>query len=289
MAVVNEEDQQRDTLPPVEAHPESPPEDAEADSSTALVDTTVSDGVVEPSGEATPPTSQAEPTTKPWNLPPEQRWEELRRERDEARKREHQAFELLQQAAQRPVAPVAPATPQVDPWDGLTSHPDPATAQFYQQQKKLVEHAVRQGRDQAFQELSPVIQKLQQGQAAMTIKEFRKENPDIAPGSEEERLVMAYMNGQVDGVYHPIESARNNAVIRKLETEVKTLRARQAATPGKRAAARMESSNGIPASAGGPAPQGDWRQRGAAVVDQGGSLLDVARAVFGTGGKRRPA
>ena len=228
------------------------------------------------SEQGTPLTTPPEPV-KPWNLPPEQRWEELRRDRDEARR----AYQELATRASQPVAPMQPAQPQADPWEPLVSHPDPATAQFYQQQKRLVDHAVRQGREQAYQELQPVIGNLQRGQAAIGLKDFRKENPDIQPGSEEESLVVAYMEGRVDGIAHPIESARNNAVIRKLEAEVKVLREQRTVIPQKRQAAGVEATSGIPATAGLPPKPGDWKETAGAIVDKGGGMLDVAQAIFG--------
>ena len=251
--------------------PDSPPADAPA-ASSAEQDASLQ----QPSGTAPPPPSQVvEP--KPWNLPPEQRWDELRRERDEARR----AYQELATRASQPVAPIQPVQPQADPWESLVNHPDPATAQFYQQQRRLVEHAVQQGREQAYRELQPVIGNLQRGQAAIGLKDFRKENPDIQPGSEEEFLVVAYMEGRVDNIRHPIESARNNAVIRKLEAEVKVLREQRTVIPQKRQAAGVEATSGIPATAGLPPKPGDWREQAGAIVDKGGGMLDVAQAIFG--------
>ena len=262
--------------PASQAQPESPPEDAGAASSAAE-----SGGEPqEPSGTAPPPPSQA-PARKPWNLPPEERWEELRRERDEARQLAREAV------AARPAPPAPVAQPQTDPWEGLINHPDPATARFYQQQKSLVEHAVQQGRQQALQELQPVLYKLQKGQTEIGLKEFRKENPDIQPGSEEERLVIAYLEGRVDGVQHPLESARNNAVIKRLEAENRALKAKQATMPQKRQAMNAEPTAGIPATAGLPGRPGSWQERVGAVIDQGGDWREIGNAVFGKA-RRKP-
>ena len=252
-----------------DAQPDSSPVAAPADSSLAPV---VPASPQVP-GQAPPPTSQPE-AAKPWNLPPEDRWNELRRDRDEARR-------AYQELAGRIAQPVQPAQPQADPWDGLVNHPDLATAQHYATLKRVVDHSVQQGREQAYRELNPVIGKLQRDQAAIGLKDFRKENPDIVPGSEDEVLVVAYMEGRVDGMPHSIESARNNAVIRKLEMEVKTLRGQRAATPQKRQAAGVESSAGIPATAGLPPKPGDWKETASAIIDKGGGMLDVAQAIFG--------
>ena len=255
------------------APPISPTADAVA--APSAVPEVVSDQ--QPSGTAPPPPSQAE-ERKPWNFPPEERWEELRQQRDAALARERQAYEWLQRS-QQPVAP-QPAAQPVDFWEGRINHPDPQTAQYWQGQKQMADHVAQQTRQQVMQELQPIIHATTNELARINTKEFRRENPDVKVGSEDERLIIAYMEGRVDGVRHPMESAKRNAMHERLEAENRALKSKQTATPRKAAAAATESTSGIPATAGLPPKPGDWREKAGAVIDQGGNMKDVANAIF---------
>ena len=234
--------------------------------------------------QGTPPSTPPEPEAKPkWNLPPEQRWEELRQQREAAEQRARQAEEFARLALERTQTAPPQALPPVDPWEGLINHPDPATAQFWQTQRKLMHHEREQGKQDAIAALRPVIEAGTSEIARLNLKDFRKENPDIKPGSEDERLVTAYMNGQMDGVRHPLESAKRNAMFDKLQSENQALKAKQSLTPQKRAAAQPETSAGIPATAGLPGRPGDWRERAGEIIDKGGTMQDVLSLVFGKG------
>lgn len=305
MPQVNEEEQTRQTygnapgwserqstepaklrLAPV-APPASPPgQDAEAAPSAEAVEETPP---AAPSPEQAPPSPSQEDAAASPEVPFHQhpRWQEVQREKEALRQQNLILTQTLQRLSQAPpAAPPVPPAPQADPWEGLINHPDAETARFYQQQKRLMEHAVQQGREQAFQELKPVLDTISRTTASISLKDFRRENPDIQPGSEEEGLVLAYMEGRVDGIRHPIESARNNAVIKRMETELKALKARQAATPQKRQAAQVERGSGIPQASGLPAAPVSAVERAREVVRKGGSYVDVARAFFGTGGRK---
>jgi len=258
------------------AQPDSPPADAPAAPSAEVVEEAPSEEQV--SEQATPPPSQPEPA-KPWNMPPEQRWEELRKERDEARR-------SVQELAMRPAPPPPqPAQPQTDPWEPFVNHADPAVAQQYRGLQQLMRHERQIAKQEAVQEMQPVIDAGRLELARLNSERFREKNPEVKPGSEEERLIVAYMSGQVDGVQHPIESAKRNALYDKLETENRALKSKHAATPQKRAAANVQAGSGIPQTAGLPGRPGSWQDRAGAIVDKGGNMLDVAREIFG--GRRR--
>lgn len=276
------------TIPPVPrnqaaplAQEEAPPasDAAAAPSAEVVVEAPSQEQVSE---EGTPSTTQPEPA-KTWNAPPQERWEarqqELERERAaraEAERQNRLLLETIQRVAPQPQSIQAP-----DFWAGRIDHPDPATAQYWQGQKQMFEMAAEQGKQRAIAELQPVIQAGMRKFAAQDTETFRKENPDIQPGSAEESLVIAYMNGSVDGVSHPIKSARNNAVIQRLEAENRALKAKQAGMPQKRAAAQVEAGAGIPAGAGLPGRMSSAQERAGAVIDRGGSHLDAAKAFFG--------
>lgn len=250
------------------AQADSPQPDAQAAPSAEPIAS--SDQVSE---QGTPPSTQPEPA-KPWNLPPEQRWEELRRERDEARR----AYQDLATRASQPMPPVQPAQPQVDPWEGLLNHPDPATAQYWQMQRRLMEHHERIAEERAIQRLQPVIEAGRQELARMSTAEFRRQNPDIKPGSEEERSIVSYMSGQVDGFNHPLESAKRNVLFDKLEAENRALKGKQSSVSSKVSANNSESSSGISASAGLPRQPSDWRDQVRQAIRNGGTLADMVNA-----------
>ncbi|HAM40750.1 MAG TPA: hypothetical protein DCP69_05280 [Candidatus Omnitrophica bacterium] len=240
----------------------------------------------QPSEEGTPSSTLAEPVADvPFHKHPRwiERQNELARERQEKAELQRQN-QLLLETMQR-VAPQPQPASQPDFWEGRVNHPDPVTAQYWQGQKQMFELAVETGKQRAIAELQPVIHAGMQKLAAIDTKNFRQENPDIQPGSQEEALIIAYMEGRVDGVRHPIDSARNNAVVKRLEAENRAYKSKQALTPAKRAAAQIESSPGIPQSAGLPPKPGDWRERVGAIIDKGGSFRDAANAIFG--GTRR--
>ena len=129
--------------------------------------------------------------------------------------------------------------------------------------------------------MAPMIQAGMEKLAQIDVREFRKENPDIKPGSPEEQQIIAYMTGQVDGIKHPMESAKRNAQFERLQTEVKAYKTKQAAIPQKRAAASSEASAGIPAGSGLPGKKNGWEDRVGEVLDKGGSLRDAAKHLFG--------
>lgn len=254
----------------------SPAPDAPADSSPEP------DAQPQVSEPGTPSTPQPEPERK-WNQPPPERWEEMRQARLAAEARAQQAEQLARMALEQrqPVHPVAPPDAH---WMGKVDHPDPATARYWQEVRSIVQAERALAKQEAIQELAPVIDAGRQELAQIRISDFRKSNPEIKPGSPEEAQVVAYMNGQIDGVKHTLESAKRNTMFEKQAEQLRVLTQKQSATPQKRAAAQTETSSGMPATAGLPPRAGDWREQAGEVIDKGGTMKDVLGFVFG--GKR---
>ena len=254
-----------------------PPPDAPAAPSAEEV---IAPAPQEPASEqAPPPPSQPEP--EKWNEPPKERWDARQRELEGLRQQNQQLTDIAQRTVAQP-QPVA--TPVKDPWEGKVNNPDPAIAQQWQEVRTLMIHERQQAKNDAVQELLPTIQAGMEKLAQQDLRTFRKDNPDIKPGSEDENAIVAYMNGQVDGVRHPLESARRNVMHDRLETENRALKSKHATIPQKRAA-NTEPTSGIPATAGLPPKPGDWRDVAGKVLDEGGNSVDAANAVFG-GSKR---
>jgi hypothetical protein len=220
---------------------------------------------------ATPPTEDVPFHQHPRWIERQKEIERLRVERDEAQRLARLAVERIQQPTQAPVQ-------QDDPWQGLVNHPDPATAQFYQQQRTLFQ---REAERMADQKLQGVLQAVDAGRrelAAIKIGQFRKENPDIKPGSQEEAAIANFVQQGFD-----LDTARKLALYDMLEAENRALKGKQASVGQKRVAANSEASAGIPAGAGLPPKPGDWRERAGAVLDKGGTMKDVANSIFGGG------
>lgn len=234
--------------------------DAQAGSSPAPEVTAQPQG-----SEQTPPLTSPPEGQKPWNMPPEDRWNEVLRERDEARR----AFQDLAARVSQPQVPVQPAS---DPWEGLVNHPDPATAQFWQQQYKLQRPIVEK-----VQGLERAVETGTQELAALRVENFRLKNPDILPDSPEEQAIAAYVKAG-----YPLDVARKAGMFDlhygKLKQENETLRGRQGAIPQKIAANATDASSGIPATSGLPKPPMDWRERARQAYRKGGGLVDVINA-----------
>ena len=221
----------------------------------------------EGSGQAPPLTSP--PEVKPWNMPPEERWAEVIRQRDEAQRAYHEL------ATRQPVAPPVQAPPEANPWEGLLNHPDPATAQFWQQQYKLQAPVLEK-----VQRLEQTVQTGTEELAALRVENFRLKNPDIQPNSPEELAIATYVKAG-----YPLDAARKMGLFDlhygKLRQEHDTLRSKQGALPQKIAANGSEPTAGIPAASGLPKPPPDWRERVKAVYRKGGGLADAINAAGG--------
>lgn len=208
---------------------------------------------------------------------PYDRFQEVIREKQALQEQTQQLMGLLQQRQAPPVTP-----PAHDPWDGLVNHQDAGTAQFYQNLQRVVRAERQAAKQEAVAELQPVIQAGMERIAQMDIREFRKDNPEIKPGTEEERQVIAYMNGQVDGIRHPLESAKRNAMYDRLEQENRALKGKQQQVPRKQAA-NTESSPGIPQVSGLPRKASGWKDQVGEVLDRGGNFRDAANKLFNGG------
>src|SRR3990167_1490973 len=106
------------------------------------------------SEQGTPPTPPPDPA-KEFHMPPAERWEELRQQKAAAEERAQRAEAMARMALERVQPP--PGTPQADPWEGKINHPDPQTALFYQEQKRLFEYEARRVSDQQNQSLMQVV------------------------------------------------------------------------------------------------------------------------------------
>ena len=226
----------------------SPASDAGADSSPAA-----GEGQAPPSGQTPPPTSQEE--AKPWNMPPADRWDELRRERDEARRQATDAMEVARraQASQQPPAPAAPA--DLGPWEGLVNHPEPETARYWQSQKRIQDHyESRHQQDMA--QVRAQQQHLAVQGTAMYLDQFRRENPDIQPGSQEERAIAERI-----GQGYPLEEAKRIVMYDVLQRRLsqhssqETQRRQQ-----QKQHASPEAGPGMPASSGGSHAKGSFAE-----------------------------
>ena len=238
----------------------------------AAAPSAVPEPLASPSGEGTLSPTQAQPVVEEARIPLS-RLNEVIEQKRAAEAREARLLEALQRSQPQP-QPVA----QPDFWAGRTDHPDPATAQYWQGQRQMFDLAVQRGKQEAIAELQPVIQAGMSQLAQMSTKEFRRENPEIKVGSEEERQVVAYMNGQIDGVRHPIESAKRNALYDRLETENRALKSKQTLVATKVAANGSESSAGIPATSGLPGQPGNWRENVRQAFRKGGDLAAILNA-----------
>ncbi len=234
-----------------------------------------------PASEPTPP-SPSQPGTEELPFGKHPRWierqQELVRERQRAEALAAQN-KLLTETLQR-VAPQPQAAPVNDPWDGLVNHPNPADAQYWQRMKGLMQVERQAAKQDAINELAPQLQWGMRQLAAVQETEFYRQNPEVKPGSEEAGKIAAYMNGEIDGVRHPLESAKRNVMYDKLDAENRALKQKQAGVAQKRQAALPEASAGIPNGSGLPAPAGNWRDRVSKALDNGGGWNDALKAAF---------
>ena len=246
----------------------SPTPDAVAAPSADVVEAPSQEQVTE---QAPPPTSQPEPE-KTFNMPPPERWEELRKQREDAERRAQQAEQLAQLALQKLQTPQVTVQPDVDPYAGM----DAATAEFYRNMDKRIEVKATQLAEQKLQGVLQAVDAGRRELAEIKISQFRKDNPDIKLGSQEEALIAGYVQSGYD-----LQSAKKLALYDKLEAENRAFKTKQSTVPQRVAAARTESSSGIPAASGLPPKQGDWRERVGSILDKGGNVRDAAKALFG--------
>ena len=229
-------------------------------------------------GQEAPQQAVVQQTAEEQRVPLE-RFQAVIQEKQRLQEEKAQRVAMLQRPVQVMQQPAQPAA--TDPWDGLVNHVDPATAQFYQRMQQVVRAERFAGKQDAIQELSPVIQAGMTRLAELDIRDFRRDNPEIKAGSDQEKLVVSYMNGQMDGVRHTLESAKRNALFDGLQEENRTLKSKQQAVPKKVVAGQVESSSGIPQVSGMPKPVQTTSDVVSQVVRQGGSMMDAAKAIFG--------
>jgi hypothetical protein len=203
------------------------------------------------------------------------RWQERQRELEAANRRAEEAERLARLAIERFQPTQQAPQPQIDPWKGLVDNPDPATAQYWQQ----VRHLQRAEAEAIVeQKLAGTMQAVDAGRrelATIKIAQFRKDNPEILPGSREESVIAGYVGQGFD-----LETARKLALFDKIEQENRDLKSKKNAIPRK-ANANVDASAGIPENSGLPRKASSWSERASEVYEKGGSLKDIGNAVFG--------
>ena len=260
------------------------PQDAAAVSSPAPDALAASSADVAPvqeqvSEQAPPPTSQPTPEST-FHMPPAERWEELRQQKAAAEQRAVQAEAMARMALERVQAPIGQGGAQPDPWEGLVNHADPQTALFYQQQQRLFQHEARRVSEQQSQSLLQAVDAGRRELAAIKISQFRKENPDIKPDSQEERVIAGFVQQGYD-----LEASKKLALYDRLESENQTLKAKQSSVGQKVAANATGPTTGMPATTGLPGKPGDWRDNVRQAFRKGGGIADIVNAA---GANRAP-
>ena len=223
--------------------------------------------------QAAPEGVTPEPEKK-FNMPPEERWEELRQQRLQAEDRAAKAEQLAQLALQKLQNPQA--QPETDPYAGM----DAPTAEFYRNMDKRIEQKATQLADQR---IAGVLQAVDAGRrelASIKISQFRKENPDIVPGSKEETAIAGYVQQGMD-----LDMAKKIVRYDTLESENRALKAKQSSVGQKVAANQTGPTTGIPSTSGLPGRPGDWRETVKEAHRKGGSLADILNAA---GASRAP-
>ena len=220
------------------------------------------------SEQTPPPTSQ--PVAPQFNMPPAERWEELRQQKVAAEQRAQHAETMARMALER-VQAQSP-TP-VDPYAGM----DPTLAEQYRALDKRIEERAAIIADQKIAQIAgPVRQEL----AGMKIAYFREKNPEIKPNSPEEHAIAEFV-----GQGYDLDAAKKLALYDRQEQELLALRAKQSSVGQKVAANQTGPTSGMPATAGLPGRPGDWRENVRQAARKGGSLADIVNAA---GASRAP-
>ena len=103
--------------------------------------------------------------------------------------------------------------------------------------------------------------------AEVKVDNFRLRNPNIAPNSEDEKLIAGYV-----GQGYPMDAAKKLALYDRLESENQALKAKQGSVSSKVAANQTGPTQGMPATAGLPGKPGGWRGEGRGALPQGGGV-----------------
>ena len=222
------------------------------------------------SEQAPPPTSQPEPE-KRFNMPPQERWDEVIRQKEQAEQRAAQAEAMARMALER-INPAQSVQQQQepDPYAGM----DPVTADWYRKIDARMEQKAEAVARQYIGQVQQSMQMRDQELTAIKVENFRKQY-GIEKGSPEEASIVPYVSQG-----YSLEAARKLALFDRLEKENQSFRGKQASIPQRIAASNAESSSGIPSTNGLPAKQGDWRDKVESTIDKGGSFIDAVRAAF---------
>ena len=243
--------------------------DAPADSSPAN-----EEAVAAPESQVEQPIT-AEPEKK-FNMPPQERWEAMVKDKQEAERRAQQAEAMARMALEKLQPTQAPTAQQeIDRYAGMA----PETAEFYRNLDRRIDIAAEQKANEKLELGRKQMEAMQQKVIALEVDRFREKNPGIKPNSAEETAISGYINQG-----HTLDNAKKLALFDSLESENKQLKQKQSNLPKKVAASNVERGAGIPESAGLPPRQGNWRAEAGDIMDRGGDIRDVANALFG---KRR--
>ena len=244
------------------------------DEQDAVVDPSPTDAPA-PSAEQEQVVEQIQPEpVKEFNMPPAERWEELRQQRVQAEERAAKAEQLAQLALQKLQNPQAQQ--EVDPYAGM----DPTTAEQYRALDRRIEQRANAIADQKIQGVLQAVDAGRRELASIKISQFRKENPDIVPGSKEESAIAGYVQQGMD-----LDMAKKIVRYDTLESENRALRSKQSTVGSKVAANATGPTTSIPAGSGLPGKPGDWRENVREAAKKGGSLADVLNAA---GASRTP-
>lgn len=235
------------------------------------------DAVVESSPTDAPAPSAAQPQeitpepVKEFNMPPAERWEELRQQRVQAEERASKAEQLAQLALQKLQNPQA--APDVDPYAGM----DASTAEFY----RNIDHRIEQkALALANQQIQPVLQiadAFRRELAEIKVERFQDKNQDIKPGSEAYNHIAVLVNQGFD-----LQTATEKVMYKRLKEENQMLKAKQQSVGSKVSANATGPTTSIPAGAGLPGKPGDWRETVREASRKGGSLADILNAAGAT-------
>ena len=230
----------------------------------------------QPSQPGPAPSTPAD-STRNFNLPPEERWNQLRAERQEAMQRAERAEAMARMALEKFQASPQQTIQANDPWEGKVNHPDPQTALFYQEQRRLFQVEAERAADQKLQGVMQAVNAGRQELASIKVAQFRKENPDIKPGSPEESAIATFVQQG-----HDIDTAKKLALYDTLEAENRAFKSKHASVGQKVAANVTAPTAGIPSTAGLPGKPGDWREKVRESFRKGGGLADIVNAAGAT-------
>ena len=166
------------------------------------------------SEQTPPPTSQPDPS-QGFNLPPKERWDQLRQERQEALQRADRAEAMTRMALEKLQVAAPQPEQESDPYAGM----DPTVAEQYRALDRRIEQRAAIIADQKLQGVMQAVNAGRQELASIKVAQFRKEIPDIKPGSPEEATIAQFVQQG-----HDIDTAKKLAMYDRVESELHALK-----------------------------------------------------------------